>query len=207
MIRIVANGWFAVVLAWLLVVAAWPNKASGQVSQAENQESQVADDPQREVAPEYASPLDTLRTFLQSMQRLDADPAVEDSWQLAFGALEMSASLGDVERKDFAGKLFGVLEALEFELDEDFLTALAPGGDDVQQDLPTDLSDDSHVSRERARRGESHAWVEGDRRGRYEVSRQRRAFARGDRIDVAVIESRPETQPLNEIHGDEQILG
>jgi MscS family membrane protein len=66
---------------------------------------------QPEVPPEFASPRDTIRTFLDKMAVLERDASREAAWDTVFEALALPTAIGSL-RKDVAWKLRAVYEGL-----------------------------------------------------------------------------------------------
>jgi len=66
---------------------------------------------QPEVPSEFASPRDTIRTFLENMAVLERDAKREAAWDTVFDALALPAAIGSL-RKDVAWKLHAVYEGL-----------------------------------------------------------------------------------------------
>jgi len=66
---------------------------------------------QPETPSEFASPRDTIRTFLASMAVLKQDPKRETAWDTVFDAMALPAAIGNL-RKDVAWKLHAVYKGL-----------------------------------------------------------------------------------------------
>jgi MscS family membrane protein len=82
-------------------------RIEGAAAQSETHTSTA----QPEAPSEFASPRDTIRTFVSSMARLKRDPKQEAPWDAVFDALALPSAVGNL-RKDVAWKLHAVIDGL-----------------------------------------------------------------------------------------------
>jgi len=81
------------------------------IAGAATQSETPAGTEQPEVPSEFASPRDTIRTFLASMAVLKQDPKRETAWDTVFDAMALPVAIGNL-RKDVAWKLHAVYTGL-----------------------------------------------------------------------------------------------
>lgn len=81
-----------------------------------------------EVAPEYASPRDAMKTFLDTTNRLRNDKSNDALWQRVYGTLDMPRSTGKA-RQEVVWQLLGVFNSLG-KIDPD---TMLPGSGDIDK--------------------------------------------------------------------------